>query len=385
MGETRKLRVLTLINTVSRIGGAERLAANLAFRLDPNRFESIVCTTRRPPGETFDDELTAAGVRVIALDRTTRADLAAWAPLLSLLRREPVDVLHAHKHGANVWGAALGRLMRVPVVVAHEHAWSWEGQRFRRVLDRELVARGADVVLAVSHDARRRMIEEEGLDPRVVRLLPNGIPALPAPSGRDVRAELGIQPDAPVIGTVSVLRAEKALDVLIDAASRLAPEFPTLRVVIAGRGNEEARLRALVRELGLEQTVMLVGPRTDVADLLAALDVAVCCSDFEGSPLSVMEYMAAGLPVAATRVGGVPELIDDGLHGLLVEPRNVESLADAVERLIRDPDLRQELGTRGHERQKREFDIDATVRRVEALYEELFRASPRRRNGRYAR
>jgi glycosyltransferase involved in cell wall biosynthesis len=386
MEETRKLRVLTLINTVSRVGGAERLAANLAFRLDPNRFESIVCTTRRPPGETFDDELTAAGVRVIPLDRRTRADLGAWAPLVSLLHREPVDVLHAHKHGANVWGAVLGRLMRVPVVIAHEHAWSWEGQPLRRVLDRELVARGADVVLAVSRNARRRMIEEERLDSRVVRLLPNGIPALPAPSGRDVRAELGIGPDAPVIGTVSVLRAEKALEVLIGAAARLAPEFPTLRVVIAGRGDQEARLRALVRELGLDQTVMLVGPRTDVPDLLAALDVAVCCSDFEGSPLSVMEYMAARLPVVATRVGGVPELIDDGVHGLLVEPRNVESLADALERLLRDAALRQELGTRGRERQRREFDIDVTVRRVEALYQELFRASRRRRDdGRLAK
>jgi len=386
MDETRKLRVLTLINTVSRIGGAERLAANLAFRLDPSRFESIICTTRRPPGETFDDELMAAGVQVISLDRTTRADLGAWAPLVALLRREPVDVLHAHKHGANLWGVALGRLMRVPVVIAHEHAWSWEGQPFRRVLDREVVARGADVVLAVSHNARRRMIEEEGLDPRVVRLLPNGIPALPPPSGRDVRAELGIEPDAPVVGTLSVLRPEKALEVLIGAASRLASTFPTLRVVIAGRGDEEARLRALVRDLRLEQTVLLIGPRNDVSDLLAVFDVAVCCSDFEGSPLSVMEYMAARLPVVATGVGGVPELIEGGVHGLLVEPRNVESLADAVERLLRDPGLRQQLGTRGRDRQQREFDIDATVRRVEALYEELFRASRRRRDdGRLAK
>jgi glycosyltransferase involved in cell wall biosynthesis len=380
----RKLRVLTLINTVSRIGGAERLAANLAFRLDPNRFERIICTTRRPPGETFDDELRAAGVRVIALNRRTRADLGAWAPLVSLLQREPVDILHAHKHGANVWGAVLGRLMRVPVVIAHEHAWSWEGQRFRRLLDRELVARGADVVLAVSRNARRRMIQEEGLDPRVVRLLPNGIPALAAPSGRDVRGELGIEPDAPVIGTVSVLRTEKALEVLIGAAARLAPVFPALRVLIAGRGDEKARLRALVGELGMEKTVLLLGPRRDVPDLLAALDVAVCCSDFEGSPLSVMEYMAAGLPVVATRVGGIPELIEDGVHGLLVEPRNVDLLAHALERLIRDSALRHELGTQGRERQRREFDIDATVSRVEALYEELFRASLRGRDGRRA-
>jgi glycosyltransferase involved in cell wall biosynthesis len=382
MGATaaaRKLRVLTLINTVSKIGGAERLAANLLFRLDSTRFERIVCTTRRPPGETFDDELRTAGVEIVPLDRGTRLDLAAWAPLISLLRREPVDIVHAHKHGANVWGVVLGRLLHVPVVIAHEHAWSWDGQPVRRFLDRELIARGADVVLAVSEHARRRMIEEEGIDDRVVRLLPNGIPALAPPSGRNVRRELGIPQDAPVLASVSVLRPQKALHVLIHAAARLAPEFPGLKVVIAGRGDEEARLRALVRELALEETVLLVGQQNDVPDLLAAVDVAVCCSDFEGSPLSVMEYIAAGLPVVATRVGGVPELIEHGVHGLLVPRRDVDALAGAVASLLRDPVLRAEMGARARERQRREFDIDATVRRLEALYKELVGAKRRSR------
>jgi glycosyltransferase involved in cell wall biosynthesis len=181
---------------------------------------------------------------------------------------------------------------------------------------------------------------------------------------------------------VSVLRAQKALQVLIHAAARLAPEFPGLKVVIAGRGEEEERLRALVRELALEETVLLVGQQNDVPDLLAALDVAVCCSDFEGSPLSVMEYMAAGLPVVATRVGGVPELIEEGVHGLLIDPGDPDALARAVASLLRNPALRAEMGARARERQRREFDIDATVRRLETVYEELFRTSRRGRNGR---
>jgi len=380
----RKLRVLTLINSVSKIGGAERLAANLVFRLDPTRFERIVCATRRPPGETFDDELRTAGVEIMSLDRGTRLDVTAWAPLISLLRREPVDIIHAHKHGANLWGVVLGRLMRVPVVIAHEHAWSWDGQLFRRFLDRGLIARGADAVLAVSEHSRRRMIEQEGMDHRVVRLLPNGIPALTPPSGRDVRRELGIARDALVLGSVSVLRPQKALHVLVHAAAQLAPEFPGLKVVIAGRGEEEARLRALVRELALDETILLVGQRNDVPDVLAALDIAVCCSDFEGSPLAVMEYMAAGLPIVATRVGGVPELIEHGVHGLLIDRGDADALARAVASLLRNPVLRAEMGARGRERQRREFDIDAMVRRLETVYEELFLTSRRGRNGRAA-
>jgi glycosyltransferase involved in cell wall biosynthesis len=116
-----------------------------------------------------------------------------------------------------------------------------------------------------------------------------------------------------------------------------------------------------------------------VPALLDALDVAVLSSDYEGSPLSVMEYMAAGLPVVSTRVGGVPELVEDGREGLLVPPRDPAALADAIGRLLRDPAEAERLGANGRERQRREFSLDAMVRRIEELYEELWLASPRRR------
>ena len=375
---TRRLRVLTLINTVSRLGGAERLAANVVLRLDPARFDRIVCTTRRPPGPTFEDDLRAAGVRILALGRSSGSDVSAWWPLISLLRRGRVDILHAHKFGSNVWGTVLGRTSGVPVVVAHEHGRAVTKEPLRHFLDREVVGRHADVFIAVSRDARRRMIEIEGIDPRVVRYVPNGIPPLPAPT-HDVRAELGIAPGAPTVGTASVLRVEKALEVLIQGARLLAGQFDGLRVIIAGRGPEEARLRALVEEAGLEESVLLLGQRTDVPEVLAALDVAVCCSDSEGTPISVIEYMAAAKPVVATRVGGLPEMIDDGVHGFLVDPRDPDALAEAIAQLLRDPRRRAEMGARGRERQRREYDIDNTVRRFELLYEEIFRTTARAR------
>jgi glycosyltransferase involved in cell wall biosynthesis len=198
----------------------------------------------------------------------------------------------------------------------------------------------------------------------------NGIVPLPPPAS-DVRAELGIPPDVEVVGTIAVLRAEKAHEVLIDAAGLLAREFPRLRVLIAGMGPEEDRLRELVRERGMQETVTLLGFRRDVADVLAAVDVAVFSSDREGSPLAVMESMAAGKPVVATRVGGVPDLVEDGVQGVLVPPRDPRALADAIGRLLHDPGARAELGKRGQERQRRDFDIASTVRHVEDIYEEL--------------
>jgi len=372
-----KLRVVTLVDRPTVTGGAERLAVQVATRLDPERFESILCASRRTEEPLLDKELAEAGVEVLALNRGSRLDLRAWRPLLHRLQ-DGVDVVHSHMFGSNVWGTVLGRLTHVPVVVAHEHTWSFQGQAWRRFLDRELVGRFADAFVAVSGEDRRKMIEVEGVDPDKIRLIANGIPDPPGGSGEEVRRELGIDASAPVIGVVCELRAQKALDVLFEAAVLLREEFPGLAVLVAGDGPERQRLEAEVQRLHVNDTVRLLGIRRDVPALLDALDVAVLSSDYEGSPLSVMEYMAAGKPVVSTRVGGLPELIEEGRQGLLVEPRSPEALAEAVGRLLRDPEEARRMGVAGRERQQREFSLDAMVRRVEQLYEELWLASPRR-------
>jgi glycosyltransferase involved in cell wall biosynthesis len=364
-----RVRVVTVIDSLSpeNLGGGERLAALVAMRLDPARFERALVSTR-PSSGFLADEVRAAGVELLALDRRGPLDLREWRRLHRFLRGR-FDVLHAHKFGSNVWGTLLGRLAGVPVVIAHEHSWSYEGGRLRRLLDRELVGRGADVFLAVSREDRRRMVEVEGVPAAKARYLAIGIPELPPPAGRDLRAELGIPAGAPVAGTACALRPEKALDVLL----RAAVELPELHVVIAGRGEEEPRLRRLAHEPGLAGRVHLLGfvPPAGLADVLAGLDVGVSSSDREGSPLSVMELMAAGRAIVATRVGGTPDLIEDGVHGLLVPPRNPPALAAAIRRLLDDPALRARLGAAARERQRAELDLDVFVRRLEELYAEL--------------
>ena len=374
----RRVRVLTLIDFMGTNGGAEGLALSVATRLDPARFESTLCVSRWPlPGPPSAaagaalEQLSASGVRLFGLRRRGKVDVWVWARLVRYLRRERIDVLHAHKFGANVWGTLLGRLARVPVVLAHEHTWSFEGKPLRRFLDREVVARGADRFIAVSREDQRRMIEIEHIDPRRTLFIPNGVHSLPAPSGRDVRAELGIRPGAAVIGVVGVLRPQKAHHVLLRAAALLVESWPEVHVLIVGDGPERASLERLTAELGLQDTVRFLGSRTDVPDVLCALDIAVCCSDFEGSPLAVMEYMDAALPVVATEVGGLPDLIEPGVHGLLVPPSDPAALAEALATLLGDPHGARAMGERGRQRRRAEFDIDVLVRRLEHLYLEL--------------
>jgi glycosyltransferase involved in cell wall biosynthesis len=228
------------------------------------------------------------------------------------------------------------------------------------------------------------MVELERVPIRKVRVIRNGIPPLERPRS-DLRAELGFATETPVIGTLTVLRPEKGLDVLVGAAARLIATMPQLRVVIAGVGPDEGRVRDVIRASGLERNILLIGFRTDVAAVLAALDVVVFSSDREGSPLAVLESMAAGKAIVATAVAGISELLRHERNALLVSPRDPAALAVAVDRLLRDRALAAELGARASERQRARFHVDATVQAFEDLYEQLFAASRRGRREAIAR
>jgi glycosyltransferase involved in cell wall biosynthesis len=374
----RPLKVAALVREIGPAGGggAERVARDLLVELDPERFERVLFLSRPPDpgdqtGELVVADLRRRGVAVRSLRRRFKYDPLAWWPLFQALRRERIDVLHTHAFGQNAWGSVIGRLTHVPVVIAHEHNWAFTGRALRPVIDRELIARCASAMIVVSREARRRMVEVERVAPEKLTLLPNGIRALPPGDGRAVRAELGIGDDDPVIGTVCVIRSEKALDVLVRAAALVVRDFPRLRVLIVGDGPDRASVEAVVGQLGLEQRVLFTGARTDVANVLAAMDVAVLSSDYEGIPLSILEFMDAGKPIVATRVGGIPEVIEDGVHGVLVPPRDEAALAAAVSGVLRGMDAGREMGARARDRCRREFGLDRIVQRLERLYAQL--------------
>jgi len=381
----RRLRVLTLVDGIGTYGGAESLAREIVQRLDGERFERSFCVSRWDPADTADPtvqralgELEAAGVQFVGLERFGRPALRPWGGLISRLRRDPVDILHAHKFGSNAWGALIAPLARVPNYIAHEHSWAFEGRPLRRLVDRQLIARTAEVVVAVSNEDRRRMIEIEHIPAAKIELIPNGIADPVRVRRSDVRAELGIPAAAPVVGTVATLRAYKGVDVLIRAAALLVADHPDLRVLVVG-GDEgtdttvREGLRRLIGELGIERNVELLGFRDDVPSVVEAMDIGVCSSDFEGSPLSVMEYMEEAKPVVATAVGGIPDLIADDVNGLLVPPRDPPRLASAIDELLRDPERRAAMGARGRELRRSRYSIEATVRAVADLYERVAR------------
>lgn len=383
---TARTGVVVLVDSIRRPGGGERLAVEGVIRLDPAKFERTLCLTRwedsfqtQEPARSILARLRAEGVEVLGLRRGSRLDLRAWAPLLRLLREPRTGVVHGHLFGSNLWGTVLGRLCRVPAVIAHEHMWAYTGGRLRPLLDRHVIARFSDAFIAVSEQGRRQMIEVEHIPSSDIVLIPNGIEQPVPGDGDRVRTELGIPLGAPLVGSIGHLRSEKAFEVLIAAAAELPDD---VHVLVAGEGPEREKLESLRAELGLDGRVHLPGARSDIGDLLAAFDVAVCCSDFEGGPLSVMEYMGAELPIVATDVGGLPELIADEGTGLLVPPRDPKALAAAVQRLLDDRALGRRLGAAAAELRAAEHDVAVWSARIASLYEEILARNRGRRRRR---
>jgi glycosyltransferase involved in cell wall biosynthesis len=351
-------------------GGAERFLLGLATHLPRDRFEVLVCTTRRKNGGLLYDAFRATGIEHVALDRRHRGDVVRFRHLVELLRTRRIEVLHAHKFGSNVWGTLIGRLARVPVIIAHEQTWSYEGNPVRRVLDGQFIGRFTDAFVAVSQRDADRMVALEGVPHRKLRVIPNAYIPRPTDAGRDLRRELGIAPHVPVIGTAAVMRPQKALHVLLDAFALVRRALPDAHLLLAGHGALREALERQTAELGLTDRVHFLGYWQDLGVLLGAVDVAAMSSDFEGTPLFAIECMAHGTPLVSTAVGGIHEVLEDGHSVLLVPPRDATALAGALETLLRDPGRRAAQAAAAAQKAPR-YEIATITREFVELYEGL--------------
>ncbi|MCB0881602.1 MAG: glycosyltransferase [Thermoleophilia bacterium] len=369
----RPLRVVMLVESVYG-GGAERFTVGLSRALSARGEHVVVCASRGA-GRNREPIAHETGVDVLMLGRTRMVSPVAWARLVRYLRRHRVDVLHSHMYGSNVWAPILGRLGGVPVVVATEHSWTYEGQRIRKLLDRFWVGRGVDAFVAVSPEDARRMAEIEKVPAGKIRMIPTGLLRDPddlASAPATVRDELGLGRGVPVVGAVGHLRPMKAIDVLVDAFARVLERVPDAHLIIAGDGPLRPDIEAQIAALGVGARVHLLGVREDVPAVLASSDVVAMPSDSEGSPIALIEAMTAGRAVVATRVGGVPAILDEGRCGVLVPPRDPAALADAVESLLADPQRAARLGRVAATRARGEYGIAHIAGRWSDLYRELY-------------
>jgi glycosyltransferase involved in cell wall biosynthesis len=348
-------------------GGAERLAVSVLTSLDPLAYDRYMCLSRSSEGHLIN-VATRAGVKIFQLKRRSRYDVLPWLRLVRVLRREKIEILHSHKHGSNFWGAIISYVASVPVFLAHEHSWQYSGNRARMLIDRFLIARRATKMIAVSSADRDAMISAEGITPSKIVVIPNGIVEETPDDVSSVRNELNLPSDVITLACVGV-RPEKRVELVIEALDLLRGEHPNLVLLVIGDYQSELDvLREHARARDLSDRVFFLRERHDVPSLLALTDIAVLASDREGSPLAVLEYMAAGCAVVATRVGGIPGMIRDGIEGVLVSPGDPGALAESIGQLAGDSLRRAELGTAARARQAQDFSLTAVVRQTSELY-----------------
>jgi glycosyltransferase involved in cell wall biosynthesis len=281
------------------------------------------------------------------------------------------DVVHAHGLKAGLCTAVAGvhpRLMTVHNVVLDDTAGRMAP--VLRAIERRLPAR-MDRTIAVSADIASTFAGSRG-EERVVVVAPAGPLPVPARDGATVRRDLGVG-DAPLVTTVARLHPQKDVPTLLAAARRVLDQRPEVRFVVVGGGPSEAEVRAEHQRLDLGESVQLLGARPSAADELAAADVVALSSVWEGSPLVVAESLLLGRPVAVTAVGAVPEVVEDGVTGRLVEPRDPAALADAILDLLADPDEAERLAAAGQALARERFAPEVLVREVERHYREVLR------------
>ena len=377
-----RLKVLHLI-THFAVGGATENTLATCLYTDRSRFESSILS-----GETADCEETLVrpaaehGIQVHILpglhhEIRPRADACVFHALVDWLRRNPCDILHTHGSKAGILGRFAGRRARVPILIHTVHGWGFHDfmspipRRIYAGLERR-AARITDRIIVVAEANR-----EKGLSAGVgewpqYEVIHSGIDILRyshvGEDGRDIRRSLGIPTEAPVVGTVSRLAKQKDPLSFLEVARRVRVQFPHVKFIFAGGGPLQSRFRLAIREMGLQDTVLYLGYRSDVPQLLRAFDVFLLTSLWEGLPRVFPQAMCADLPIVATCVDGAPEAVQDGENGFLTAPKDVKGMAARVCALLGDSGLRREMGRAGRDRVDPEFCDREMVRRIESVY-----------------
>jgi glycosyltransferase involved in cell wall biosynthesis len=380
-----KIRVLQICDHLgwegSRMHGVKRLFAWMIPKFDRSRFEVSLLSLRKK--DLSEDNLESLGFPVHYLEKK-KYDPSTFPALVSLLKKLEIDVIQTHGYGATTFGRAAAFHLRIGNVL-HEHANLTDTPWFQKVPDR-ILNPVTDVAIAVSESTRDFCIRARKLSRERVKKVYLGAPLDEfAPFGAEEREEarrrLGFEPADRVVGTVTRLMESKGNRYLIEAAAILARKRGDVRIAVVGEGPLLPDLESQARELGVSDRVRFLGFQRDVASSIAAFDVSIFPSLWEGTPLTVFEAMAMRKPIVATSVDGLRDVLRDSENALLVPPKDARALAESIGRLLDEPGLARRLSERAL-RSSRRFDIRIFVVKMERLYEllvERYRSASGRR------
>jgi glycosyltransferase involved in cell wall biosynthesis len=381
----RKLKVLQICDHLgwegSRMHGVKRLFAWMIPRFDPERFEVSLVSLRKK--DLSEETLDALGIDITYLQRS-RFDPATLGDLLKIVDRRGIDILHMHGYGATTFGRAAAAIRRVPTIL-HEHANLTDTPWFQKVADRALEP-FTDLAIAVSRSTAEFVINARLVPERKVKVVYLGAPVDEFGQPRTteeiqaIRRSLGMRDEDFAVGTVTRLHDSKGNEYLVDAARIVVDARPAARFFLVGEGPLLGDLQAQAARLGLGDRFVFLGFQRDVAATLAAFDLSVFPSLWEGTPLTAFEALAAGKPIVATDADGLLDILHDGVDAAIVPRRNARALAEKIIWALDHPAERVRLSSAAR-LTGRAYDIDAFVKKMERLYtllDEVSRKTKRR-------
>jgi len=356
---------------VMQVAGAEVLVCETIARLGSRIAPVVFCLDQVG---TLGEQLLQQGVPVIAFNRRPGLDWSLFSRMAREIRERQIDVVHAHQYTPFFYSSiAARRSGRRPRVIFTEHGRhypdvvSWK----RRLGNRLVFNRLADHITAVCDFSARSLAQKDGFSANRIEVIPNGIDLQRYQSVTDrgaLRDRLGLARDRTYIIIVARFHPVKDHATLLNGFAGVAAERPDVDLLLAGDGPERSALEQQIASLGIGSRVRLLGVRSDVADLLRASDIFTLSSVSEAASITLLEAMASGLPAVVTAVGGNPELVRDGVDGILVPRGDAGRFTAAFLRLIDHPETRLEMGRSGAERVRQEFQMSTTIERYEALY-----------------
>jgi glycosyltransferase involved in cell wall biosynthesis len=363
------IKVCLLIDSLGPDAGTEKLVAGLASAFDPHVIETHLCCFE--PSERLADLPTHIKTAVFPLSRVNSAGglRQAWR-FRRYLDANGIDVVHSFMNKSAIFSvlASRGTCCRT-LVTSRLNCGYWYSKKLIWIF--RVLNHYSTHIVTNSAMAKKLTIETEGVSPEKITVFYPGVDLhrfSPASGSPAKAADLGIPADALVVGIVANFRPVKDLELFLRSAAVVSAAVPRAAFLMVGQGTLKPQLQSLAAELGIADRVFFSAPEIPVPDYLARMSVACLSSESEGLPNAVMEYMAAGLPVVSTDVGGISELVRDGFTGHLVQTRTPEAFAQPVIQLLENERLRKAMGQLGLERARAEFDSSAAIVRLQQFY-----------------
>lgn len=363
----KPIKILYVIWSLG-LGGAERVVISLAKGLDKTKFQPTVCCLNGKGA--FAHELEELGIKVIALNKKAGIDISVASKIIKVIKNNKIDIVHTHLWGANFWGRIAAKLAGVKGIIVTEHNTDVWKSRLYFMFDK-LLSRWTDRIIVVSNSVKDFYVSK-GIDEKKIEVIYNGVEIEKLQGCKETRTlikkEFGIKDDEKVLAIIGRLVPQKGHKYLFEALSQLNGSYK-IKLLVVGAGPIEKDLRSTVCGLQLQGKVIFTGLREDVKDILSITNVLVMPSTREGLPMVALEAMAQGVPVIATKVGGVPDLVSDNETGILVESNNHFALKEALSKIIEDEGLTQRLGENAKKSVQEKFSIEGMLNKTQTLYE----------------